>query len=427
MVTVIEGTTLTPEGPQPHRIGIDGERFVDPPHGAADITFDDGYLLPAAIDIHVHFREPGHEHKETIETGTRSAAFGGVALAVDMPNTQPPTSTVEAYEAKAARIDATAHVDVGVWAGVTSEGSCFELGDRATGYKLYAGPTTGDLLMDDPSLWEEAVHDVASTGRPLAVHAEHPASLEEAAGTITDWEEPISHLASRPGEAEARVFETLAPLADEVGAHLHGAHVSHPRSAQLLHANKHTSEVTPHHLFLDSDDVESLGAFGKVNPPIRSPKTREALYGLLQEGMIGCVASDHAPHTRAEKTGGFQQAPSGVPGVETLFPMMLAQAFQGQLPIERVLEACCSGPADVLGVEAGRLEPGQWANLVHVPTEPIPIKGQALHSRCGWTPFEEHAGVFPHALMVRGAWVLQDGNLTGRPGHGSFVGGPAWR
>lgn len=427
MVTVIEGTTLTPQGPESLRVGIEDDRFVDAPRGAADVSFDDGYLLPAAIDMHVHFREPGFEHKENIASGTRSAAFGGVALAVDMPNTQPSTTTVDAYEAKAERVEATAHVDVGLWAGVTSKGSCFELEDRATGYKLYAGPTTGDLLMDDPDGWERAVRDVAPTERPLAVHAEHPALLKDAAASITDWDEPRSHLLSRPGTAEAAVFETLAPLANDVGARLHGAHVSHPRSARILHENDLTSEVTPHHVLLDSDDVEQLGPYGKVNPPVRSPKTREALMELLREGVLGCVASDHAPHTREEKESGFQQAPSGMPGVETLYPLMLALALEDELPLARVLEACCSAPADVLGVPAGRLEPGRWANLVHVPAEPSTMSGQALHSKCGWSPFEEHQGLFPDALMVRGAWVLRDEALVGVPGQGRFVGGPGWR
>ncbi len=426
MVTVIEGTTLTPEGPQPLRLGIEGERFTDAPRGQADISFDDGYILPAALDIHVHFREPGNEQKETLRTGTRSAAFGGVALAVDMPNTQPPTSTVDAYEDKAQRIDQNAHIDVGVWAGVTPEGACFELGDQATGYKLYAGPTTGDLLMDDPDSWEDAVERVAPTGRPMAVHAEHPAMLHDAAESITDWEDPSSHLLSRPGLAEARVFESLAPIANDVDAHLHGAHVSHPASAKVLHKHGLTSEVTPHHVLLDSNDVERLGAFAKVNPPVRSPETRQALMQMLREGILMCVASDHAPHTRHEKGSGFQKAPSGMPGVETLFPLMLAKAFRDEIPIERVLEACCSAPADVMGLPAGRLDPGCWANLVHVPDEPVSIQGDALHSKCGWSPFDGFEGVFPSALMVRGSWVVERSRLVGNAGDGRFVGGPGW-
>lgn len=427
MVTVVEGTTLTPQGPEPVRLGITEDRFVDPGQAPADVTFEEGYLLPAAIDAHVHFREPGHEHKETLETGTRSAAYGGVALAVDMPNTDPPTTTPDAYRAKAERVKETAHVDVGLWAGVTPEGACFDLGDEATGYKLYAGPTTGPLLVDEPSAWKDAVQQAAPTGRPLAVHAEHPAMLRRARDAIQDPQAPSSHLKARPGKAEARVFEELTPLAEDEGTRLHGAHVSHPRSAKLLARHGHTGEVTPHHVLLDAHDVDKLGAYGKVNPPIRAPGTRKALWRLLREGTICCVASDHAPHTRAEKDASFDEAPSGVPGVETLYPLMLAAAFDGRLPIQRVLEACCRRPAQLLGIPAGRLEEGAWANLVHVPEELVTIEDERVHTRCGWTPFRGHPGVFPDALMVRGKWVLKEGDLVSKTGSGRFVGGPGWR
>lgn len=427
MATVIEGTTLTGDGPEPLRLAIEGDRFVDPPNRAPDRTFEDGYLLPAAIDMHVHFREPGAEHKETIETGTRSAAHGGVALAVDMPNTSPATTTPDRYHAKAKRVEEDAHVDVGLWAGVTPEGTCFDLGDQATGYKLYAGPTTGELLVDDPDAWKRAVGEAAATDRPLAVHAEHPALLRRARDSIEDPDEPGSHLQSRPGKAEARVFETLAPLAERTGARLHGAHVSHPRSARVLNNHGLTTEVTPHHVLLDSRDVEEKGAFAKVNPPIRAPGTRKALARMLERGQLGCVASDHAPHTREEKSAGFDAAPSGLPGVETLYPLMLAAAYEERLPLARVLEACCRDPAEVLDVPAGRLEPGFWANLVHVPEQPETITDERVHTKCGWTPFEGREGVFPDAVMVRGDWVLREGELVSDPGQGRFVGGPGWR
>ncbi len=374
----------------------------------------------------MHFREPGFEHKENLTTGSTSAAFGGVALAVDMPNTSPETTTVEAYEAKAERVEERAVVDVGLWAGVGPGGACFDLGDRATGYKLYAGPTTGELLVDEPASWDEAVEAVAGTDRPMAVHAEHPAMLARARDLEADPDDPASHLRMRPGEAEVRVIERLAPLAEDVGAKLHGAHVSDPRSAKILARYGLTSEVTPHHVLLDSDDVDRLGAYGKVNPPIRAPPTRKALFNALASGGLGCVASDHAPHTRDEKDAGFDAAPSGLPGVETLFPLMLAQAYEGHLPIDRVLEACCAQPADVLGVPAGRLSPGAWANLVHVPEETTPLDEDRLHSKCGWSPFDGHPAVVPESLMVRGAWTVRDRQLEAEPGDGRFVGGPGW-
>ncbi len=423
---VLEGTTLTPQGPAPLTIGIQEDVFVEP-DGSPDVRFEDGFLLPAAVDAHVHFREPGDLHKEDIQTGTTSAAFGGVALACEMPNTDPATTTRERYRMKANRVEASAIVDVGLWAGVGPEFECFELGDEATGYKLYAGPTTGDLLLDEPEAWSQAVDHAARTDRPLAVHAEDPTILAEARRGETAPEEPAAHERMRPPEAEVRVLERVAPRAQRTGARLHAAHVSDPRSVEVINEHDLTCEVTPHHLLLNSKDVERLGALGKVNPPVRGERVTKELWEAFGTGAIDCVASDHAPHTLEEKSGSFHEAPSGLPGVETIYPLMLAKCLDGQVGIERVLDACCRAPADLLTVPAGRLEAGMWANLVHVPEEPVLIGDREVHTRCGWTPFEDHLGLFPEDVMVRGSWVIEDGELAAQPGDGRFVGGPAWR
>lgn len=422
---VLAGTTLTDEGPRPIEIGIQEGRFVEP-DGSVDRHFEDGYLLPAAIDAHVHFREPGDTHKEDIQSGTASAAYGGVALACQMPNTDPALTTRERYRMEANRVEASAHIDVGTWAGVGPGMHCFDLGDEATGYKLYAGPTTGDLLMDEPEDWIEAVQRVAETDRPMAVHAEDPAILSEARRTEQAPDEPSAHARMRPPEAEVRVLERLAPHARDAGARLHAAHVSDPRSVDVIEEHDLTCEVTPHHVFMDSKDVERLGTRAKVNPPIRPATARKKLWDGLRAGRIDVLASDHAPHTLDEKETSFHEAPSGLPGVETIYPMALAQAFEGQVGIERVLDACCRAPADLLDVPAGRLEPGHLANLVHVPAEPVAIGEREVHTRCGWTPFGDQLGVFPEALMVRGSWVLADGELAAPAGYGRFVGGTAW-
>lgn len=422
---VVEGTTLTSEGPQPVSIGIQDDRFVEP-DGSPDLTFEEGYILPAAVDAHVHFREPGATHKEDIATGTASAAFGGVALACDMPNTEPATTERELYVAKANRVEANALVDVGLWAGVGPDMACFELGDEATGYKLYAGPTTGDLLIPDAEGWVTAVDHVAETGRPMAVHAEDPDILADARTQEDNPNEPGSHARMRPPEAEVRVVERLAPRAVEQGARLHVAHTSDPRTVDVVEEHGLTCEVTPHHVLLDGEDVDELGSLGKCNPPIRGPRVKDKLWQALVGGRIDCVASDHAPHTLEEKSGDFDEAPSGLPGVETLFPLMLAQALDGTIGIDRVLEACCSAPAELLDAPAGRIEPGLWANLVHVPEDPVQIGSREVHTRCGWTPFEDHLGLFPDHVMARGDWVIEAEDLVAKPGQGRFVGGPGW-
>jgi dihydroorotase len=422
---VLAGTTLGPEGPEPIQIGIQDGKIVEP-DGSPDVVFDDGYLLPAAIDAHVHFREPGDTHKEDIQSGTTSAAFGGVAMACQMPNTDPPIADRETYRMAANRVEASAIVDVGTWAGVGPEMECFELGDEATGYKLYAGPTTGELLIDDPETWIEAVERVAETDRPLAVHAEDPQILADAHHAEERPDEPGAHARMRPPEAEVRVIERLAARTERTGARLHAAHVSDPRTIDEIEEHGLTCEVTPHHVFLTTKDVDRLGTKGKVNPPIRPPTTRDKLWEAYKVGRVDCLATDHAPHTLDEKDQPFPDAPSGLPGVETLYPLALAQVLEGNLSIERVLETCCRSPADLLDLPAGRLEPGRWANLVHVPDHTTRIGEVDLHTRCGWTPYEDHEGVFPDHVMVRGSWVVEDGDLAAKPGDGRFVGGPAW-
>lgn len=408
------------------RIGVEGGRFVEAGDREPDTVFEDGFLLPAAIDMHVHFRDPGFPAKEDLTTGTTSALFGGVALAVDMPNTDPATLTPKRYEEKVALVEQRAVVDVGLWAGIGSGLEALELGDRATGYKLYAGPTTGDLLVEDPELWKRAVAQVAATNRPMIVHAEDPETLRAALGQEQDPEDPLSHERSRPAEAEVKVLELLAQEAERTGTHLHAAHVSDPRSPRVMRAHGLTSEITPHHLLLDSSHVQRLGTQAKCNPPIRSPEHQQGLWQAFVDGEIDAVASDHAPHTKDEKALSFEQAPSGIPGVETLYPLLLAKWLAGEVPLKRVIEACCQAPARILGVPAGGLAPGQWANLVHVPETPRQIRAEDLHSRCGWSPFEGMPGLFPDAVMVRGQWALREGALEAKPGDGRFVGGPGW-
>jgi len=417
---VLEGQTVGPRGTRALRIGVEDGVFVEPRDDLPVRAFTSGLLLPAGIDMHVHFRDPGAPQKEDFQTGTTAAAFGGIALVVDMPNTDPVTSTVDAYEAKLRAVRRKAVVDFGLAAGVDAKLRVFELGRRPLLYKLYAGPTTGDMLVEDEATWIEAARRATELGRPMSVHAEHPRLLEEARERAGPPDDPASHTRARPERAETAA---LAVLARAGGALVHVAHASHPNTLAAARRHGFSAEVAPHHLFLSTDDLPKLGAYGKMNPPLRDPRARTTLLAAFAADANVAAASDHAPHTIQEKEAGFAGAPSGVPGVETMYPMLLAAAFAGEFPIARAVEACASRPADILGLRRGRLEVGFAADFIHVTDTREPVRAERLHSRCGWTPFEGREAVFPQSVYVRGRPVVQDGELVAAPGDGAAVEG----
>ncbi|MDL0141964.1 dihydroorotase [Halobacterium salinarum] len=376
---------------------LDGELFVD---ANADYR-----VLPGMIDAHVHFRQPGFEHKETWASGSRSAAAGGVTTVVDQPNTAPPTVTGDAVDEKAAHAAADSVVDWGVNGGVTGEWDPASLFDRslfALG-EVFLADSTGDMGID-AALFRDACQRAASEDVVVTVHAEDADRFDTAAKSRSDAD---AWSAYRTPEAEAAAVERAVEVGTEAGATIHIAHTSTPEGVDAAAAGGVTCEATPHHLFLSRDDLDDLGTFGRMNPPLRSDPRREALFERLADGRIDVVATDHAPHTRAEKAADIWDAPSGVPGVETALPLLLGAAHRGELSYERVRDVTAANPADVFGLERkGHIAAGRDADLVLVdPDDAREIHGDDLHSNCEWTPFEGHVGVFPAMTLVRGTTV----------------------
>ena len=268
----------------------------------------DALILPGGIDLHVHLREPGLTDKEDIPSGTRSAALGGITTVLDMPNTEPPVTTRDALDAKIARIRGRANVDVGLYAAPRSGGAVARL-EAATAFKVYMAETTGGLAIDDDAL-ADVLEAAGETAKFVAVHAEDPRAFGKKAAT-----DLRGHHAARPKEAEVGALKKLGAM--RAAAKIHIAHVTCVEALDAVPKGA-TTEATPHHLFLDHG--RPLRAFGKVTPPLRPPEDRDALWKAFVDGRIDVVASDHAPHTREEKEEGpFAEAPSGVPGVGTLF------------------------------------------------------------------------------------------------------------
>jgi dihydroorotase len=390
----------------------------DPADRVVDV--DGRLLLPGAIDAHVHFREPGDAHKETWTTGSRSAAAGGVTTVVDQPNTAPPTVTGAAFDRKA-ELATASRVDYGINGGVTGAWEPDSLFGRpllALG-EVFLADSTGGMGIDTDR-FAAAVERAADADAVVTVHAEDADRFDEAArdrdaggtGRNADadcWSQ------YRPAEAEAAAVEAAVEIGTEAGAAIHLAHTSTPAGADAAAAGGATCEATPHHLFLSREDATELGTYGRMNPPLRSDARREALWNRLVDGTIDVVATDHAPHTTAEKETGLWDAPSGVPGVETMLPLLLERARRDEITYERVRDVTAANVARVFGLpRKGRIAAGYDADLVVVdPERSREIRGADLFSKCGWTPFEGMRGVFPSLTMVRGTVVYENGEFVG--------------
>jgi dihydroorotase len=401
---------------------------VDPESGTIDAVGGDldaersveaagKLLLPGMIDAHVHFREPGAPGKETWATGSASAAAGGVTTVVDQPNTSPPTITGGAFAAKRELATNASLVDFGLNGGVTPEwdpDSLFAEPLTALG-EVFLADSTGEMGIGK-GLFGEAVSRAAAEGVPVTVHAEDATLFEESAlpddGRTGEDADAAAWSAYRTAEAEIAAAELAVGVAAEADAQVHIAHTSTPEAAELADEAGLTCEATPHHLFLSERDARELGTYGRMNPPLRSPGRRDGLFRRLADGTVDIVATDHAPHTRAEKEATLTAAPSGVPGVETALPLLLAAAAEGELDYERVRDVTARNPAEIFGLDSkGRIEEGYDADLVLVePENGTEIHGGDLHSKCEWTPFEGWTGVFPAWTMVRGEVVYADGD-----------------
>jgi dihydroorotase len=383
-----------------------------------DAIYDYGskLVLPAAIDSHVHLRDPGATHKEDFSTGTLAALHGGVGCVLDMPNTSPPTTTVEALRDKSRAASAKSHVDFGLFAGVQPGVDIYGLAKEAIGFKLYMAGTTGDLLVPSLESVGAELNAVAESRRVLAVHAEDEClRRKDSESSLED------HLRNRRNDCETGAIRRLRELrVDKLRVHI--CHVSALDSLPLIRgASGLTTEVTPHHLLLDKDS--KLGAFAKVNPPLRRREDRQALFKALKEGSFDTVASDHAPHTIEEKEEEFDFAPSGLPGVETMVPVMLQLVRDRHLALSSLVSRLCEGPAELFGIPKGRIEKGYDADLMVVDLmSSTEVRGDRLHSKCGWTPYEGMSAVFPKAVFLRGEVMMEDGSLVGEPAGRDVVG-----
>jgi len=380
-------------------------------------------VLPGALDTQVHFREPGFPEKETLADGTRAAALGGLVGVFEMPNTMPPTTGEEALRDKLARARGRAWVDHAFYVGAAPDNlgrlADLERLPGCCGVKMFMGSSTGTLLVADDESMRAAV---ASGSRRMAVHSEDEERLRErrpiadaAAGRVA------LHAEWRDAETAARATRRLLAAAREFRRPVHVLHVSTGDEILLLAEARDvaSAEATPQHLTLSAPECyERLGAFAQMNPPIRDASHREALWRGVRDGVIRVVGSDHAPHTRAEKEREYPGTPSGMPGVQTLLPVMLEHVAAGRLSMARLAELTSIAPARLFGISGmGPIRVGRRADLTMVdPGREEVISASRLSHLCGWTPFEGmRARGWPAMSVMRGRVLLRDGELQGEP------------
>lgn len=391
--------------------------------GDKHIKFGNKLILPAGIDIHVHFRDPGMTNKEDFSTGSMAAAFGGISCVFDMPNTIPQTTTLEAISDKISMADKKSHVDFGVYAGVVDNNisKIMPLAKKCSGFKIYLGSSTIALAFDKRKL-RTALEAISKTDKLVLFHAEDEELLIKNKGVEKNI---VDHLHMRPSVCEETSIKQIIQASNGLNLKLHICHLSSLDGLELLkkRPNNVSCGVTPHHSLLSADKPVGSQTFYKVNPPIRSSFDKESLFNAVKNGVIDVLESDHAPHTKDEKDAEFNDSPSGLPGVETMFPLFLHLAKKEVFQFQRVISLLCQRPADLLSIPKGRIEVGRDADLIVVDLKnECRIKSSKLHSKCGWTPFEDWPAVFPSDVFVRGEKIIENNELQVSQGFGKFVG-----
>jgi dihydroorotase len=421
---LIRNATLA--GGQHRDVRVVGERIetvadgVESRDGESVVDATGKRLLPGMVDVHVHLRQPGFGHKETWESGTRSAAAGGVTTVVDQPNTDPPTVDGPAFDRKRSFAE-EALVDFGINGGVTGEWEPDSLFDRplfALG-EVFLADSTGEMGIEE-SLFVEALERARAEGVPVTVHAEDESLFDLSARERTDAD---AWSAYRRADAEIAAARRACQLAAARDTRVHIAHASTPEAIDAAARAGSTCEVTPHHMLLSRRDLDELGTQGRMNPPIRRERHRRKVFERVIDGTVDVVATDHAPHTRAEKDAGIWAAPSGVPGVETALPLLLAQAREGTLGFDRVRDLTARNPAAIFELpQKGGVDEGNDADLVLVDPERVEeVRASDLHTNCEWTPFEGHEAVFPEWTMCRGQIVYRRDEDSFEPFQGENV------
>ncbi|TJV07332.1 MAG: dihydroorotase [Mesorhizobium sp.] len=423
------GTVVNHDGEGLRDVGVKGGRIAaigDLGQASAGETIDCRglHILPGVVDSQVHFREPGLEHKEDLETGSRAAVLGGVTAVFEMPNTNPLTTSEATLADKVRRGSGRMHCDFAFWVGGTRD-NAKDVGELerlpgAAGIKVFMGSSTGDLLVED----DEGVASILrNTRRRAAFHSEDEFRLRERLSERIEGD-PSSHPVWRDEIAALRCTERLVRVARSVRARIHVLHISTAEEILFLEQHKDvaTCEATPHHLTLSADNYARLGTLIQMNPPVRAARHRDGIWHGIAQGIVDVLGSDHAPHTLAEKAKTYPASPSGMTGVQTLVPVMLDHVNAGRLTLQRFVDLSSHGPQRIFGMAGkGRIAAGYDADFTIVDMKRREtITNAQAGSKAGWTPYDgKQVTGWPVGTVIRGRRIMWEGEIVtpsqGRP------------
>ena len=377
----------------------------------------DKVILPGIIDTQVHFREPGSTDAEDLESGSRAAVLGGVTSLFEMPNTNPPTSNLVEFEKKLQAAKNRMHSNYAFYFGATPENaeqlSQLKNVEGCCGVKLFAGSSTGKLLVDKEADIEKVI---SSSDRVVSIHSEDEEILNLRKKFIKEGD-VHSHPEWRNVECAISSTRKVVKIAERYNKKIHVLHVTTKEEVDFLamHKRNVTFETTPQHLTLYAPDCyDKLGTYAQMNPPLRTKEHYDRLWIAIKNNVVDVLGSDHAPHLKVNKDKKYPNTPSGMPGVQTIFPVMLDHVNNGKLTLEQLIKLMCENPCKIFGIKnKGYLKEGYDADLTIADmNKEVTIKDEMIASKCGWTPFNNHkVKGFPVGTIVNGNLVMSDGKV----------------
>ena len=377
----------------------------------------DKVVLPGIIDTQTHFREPGSTDVEDLESGSRAAVLGGVTSLFEMPNTNPPTSNLVEFDKKLQLAKNRMHSNYAFYFGATPDNieqlSKLKDVEGCCGVKLFAGSSTGKLLVDKEADIEKVI---SNSDRVVSIHSEDEEILNLRKKFIKEGDVQ-SHPEWRNTECAISSTRRVVKIAERYNKKIHVLHVTTKEEVDFLamHKKNVTFEITPQHLTLYAPDCyDKLGTYAQMNPPLRTKEHYDRLWVAIKNNIVDVLGSDHAPHSKENKNKNYPNTPSGMPGVQTIFPIMLDHVNNGKLTLEQLIKLMCENPCKIFGIKnKGYLKEGYDADLTIADMDKeVTIKDEMIASKCGWTPFNNHkVKGFPVGTIVNGNLVMSDGKV----------------
>jgi len=374
-------------------------------------------VLPGIIDTQVHFREPGSTDREDLESGSRAAVLGGITSVFEMPNTNPPTSNLVEFEKKLNLAKDRMHCNYAFYFGATPENvdqlSKLKNLKGCCGVKLFAGSSTGKLLV---SREEDIEKVISNSDRVVSIHSEDEEILNLRKKFIKGGS-VHSHPEWRNSECAMSSTRRVVKIAERYNKQIHVLHVTTKEEVDFLamHKKNVTFEITPQHLTLYAPDCyDKLGSFAQMNPPIRNKEHYDRLWTAVKNLTLDILGSDHAPHSKEDKNKEYPASPSGMPGVQTILPIMLNHINNKKLDLEKLIKLMCENPCKIFGIHnKGYIKEGFDADLTIIDmNKEQTIKNEMMASKCGWTPFHDMTiKGFPIATIVNGKIIMFNGKV----------------